>query len=301
MQPFSLTGSFRLLRVKTDLGERDTWTVGRVIRYMSERLKREGFDDYRISSELIVAKALGMDRLGVYLNFDRPLSLEERDKVRKLFKRRLKREPIFYIVGEREFFSRAFKVEKGVLIPRPETETLVEAFLEDVKDSGFTLLDAGCGCGAVGITIAMERPGCRVVLLDKFHTPCRISADNVKKFSLEKSVYVVRGNWLSAFKDSSFDFIVSNPPYIKDAEMKLLQEEIRAYEPWEALSGGQDGLSSFKEISKEALRVLRPGGRIYLEIGYSMEEDVKKVFSRYRYIKSVKDLSGISRVLVFEV
>ncbi len=279
----------------------ETWTVRNVLLYMEKRMKDEGIPDSRLSAELIISKALGLDRVGVYLNLERPLSKDERDRIRSLFKRRLKREPMAYIMGEREFFSVSFAVEPGVLIPRPETETLVETFMEDVSEGAeFTGIDLGSGCGAIGITILIHRKNGKMVLSDISRKACSVSRKNAESLGVSERAAVVRSRWLKPFKNGSFNFIVSNPPYVKKSDVEGLQEEIKRFEPLEALLGGKDGLDAYREISLDTRRVLKPGGRIYLEVGDGMEKDVKKIFSAYRHIKTVKDLSGTPRVLVFE-
>ncbi len=279
----------------------ETWTVRDVLLYMEKRMKDEGIPDSRLSAELIISKALGLDRVGVYLNLERPLSKDERNRIRSLFKRRLKREPMAYIMGEREFFSVSFAVEPGVLIPRPETETLVETFMEDVSEGAeFTGIDLGSGCGAIGITILIHRKNGKMVLSDISRKACNVSRKNAESLGVSERAAVVRSQWLKPFKNGSFNFIVSNPPYVKKSDVEGLQEEIKRFEPLEALLGGKDGLDAYREISLDTRRVLKPGGRIYLEVGDGMEKDVKKIFSAYRHIKTVKDLSGTPRVLVFE-
>ncbi len=279
----------------------ETWTVRDVLLYMEKRMKDEGIPDSRLSAELIISKALGLDRVGVYLNLERPLSKDERNCIRSLFKRRLKREPMAYIMGEREFFSVSFAVEPGVLIPRPETETLVETFMEDVSEGAeFTGIDLGSGCGAIGITILIHRKNGKMVLSDISRKACNVSRKNAESLGVSERAAVVRSQWLKPFKNGSFNFIVSNPPYVRKSEVEGLQEEIKRFEPLEALLGGKDGLDAYREISLDTRRVLKPGGRIYLEVGDGMEKDVKKIFSAHRHVKTVKDLSGTPRVLVFE-
>ncbi len=271
--------------------------VKEIVSYMERVFKERNIPDARLSAELLLCHALGIDRLKLYMEPDRDLGRKEMDKIMELFERRLKREPVFYILGEREFFSRPFFVEKGVLIPRQETETLVEVFLKDVEGS-FTALDFGAGSGVIGITIALERPDSFIFLVDKSRSSMRVSRKNIKRHGV-KNTFFILADTLHPFKTETIDYIVSNPPYVKTGDLEHLQDEIKLYEPMDALDGGEDGLDFYRKIAKEGYFVLKKGGGIYLEIGYGMMAEVLRIFKDYEFIKSVKDLSGIERVLVF--
>ena len=153
----------------------------------------------------------------------------------------------------------------------------------------------------MGLALLVHRKNGKMVLVDISEAACRTSRKNAERLGVEKRAYVVRSHWLKAFKKNVLDFVVSNPPYIKKDDVKGLQDEIRLFEPLEALSGGEDGLDAYREMALLAKDALKPGGRIYLEIGAGMEDGVKGVFSSFSHVKTVKDLSGIPRVLVFEV
>ena len=259
-------------------------------------LEREGIEDAVVSSELFLMHVLGGDRAFLYSHLDDPVEDEVEKEVRKFVKRRISREPVAYILGWKEFYSRRFVVEKGVLVPRPETETLVEAFLEDGR--GGRIVDFGCGSGAIGITIYLEMPGIELFMVDKSRKALQVSRRNAEIHSIKAHFILSKG--LSVFKPSSLDHIVSNPPYVKEKDLDTLDPEVRLYEPLCSYFGGKDGLDVYRIIEKDAWEVLKRGGRIYLEIGFGMADEVVDLFRRYRFIKSKKDLSGIERVLVFE-
>ena len=259
-------------------------------------LEEKGIEDAVISSELFLMHVLGRDRTFLYTHLDDVVEDGVEKEVRRLVERRISREPVAYILGWREFFSRRFLVEKGVLIPRPETETLVEAFLEDGR--GGKVVDFGCGSGVVGITIYLEMPGVELFMVDKSRKALQVSKRNAEIHSVKAHFILSQG--LSMFKPSSLDHIVSNPPYVREKDLDTLDPEITLYEPLDSYFGGRDGLDVYRIIEKDAWEVLKRGGRIYLEIGFGMAEEVVDLFRRYRFIKTKRDLSGIERVLVFE-
>jgi len=213
--------------------------------------------------------------------------------------RRLSGEPIDHILGYREFFGRRFSVSKDVLSPRPETEMLVEAALEILKDKPSAhILDLGTGSGAIVISILAEALDVHGVAIDVSELALAIARENAKKHDVEKRVTFLQGSWFEPV-EGQFDIILSNPPYITDAAMEALSAEVSDFDPDLALRGGDDGLLVYKAIIADAVNYLKPDGVILFEIGYDQGEAVRKLLeqSDFNVISVSKDLSGHDRMI----
>jgi release factor glutamine methyltransferase len=224
---------------------------------------------------------------------------------RASIKRRLEGEPNQYITGLQEFWSLPLRVSPDVLIPRPETEVLVEAVLEFLgkAEPTFDILDLGTGSGAIAIALARELPAARIVATDLSMAALRLAKENAKLNQVDERIFFVRGDMLGAILGGSqkFTIMVTNPPYISDAEILELPREIRDFEPHHALEGGPDGLAVIRRIILEAPTVLSPAGALFMEMGADQTESVSALVTDSQHYKSyriIKDYSGLDRVLV---
>ncbi|MCH3965305.1 MAG: peptide chain release factor N(5)-glutamine methyltransferase [Clostridium sp.] len=277
--------------------------VGELLTYGYESLKRKNIDSYRLDAELLLGKVLGKDKLFLLINRDYEVEDEDIKEYYELLNLREKRMPVKYILGECEFMGLNFYVKQGVLIPRPDTETLVEEAIEKIKYNGFIkICDACCGSGAIGISIAKLIEDVRVICCDKFPEACEVTKENIRKFSLENRVQIVRSDLLQSFilENEKFDIIVCNPPYIKEDVISTLMSDVRDYEPYEALCGGKDGLKFYRKIVSQSLELLDTNGMIMFEIGYDERQEVEEILKNNGFsdIQSKKDLAGRDRVVL---
>lgn len=267
------------------------------------------FSSHRIESarsevEILLAHALGVRRIDLYLNFDQPLCEHELKHFKALIKRRLDSEPVAYITGTREFWSLPLAVTPSVLIPRPETECLVEAVLPFLDDPGGPpkrVLDMGTGSGAIIVALAHEHPEHQYVGMDRSVGALHIARKNARTHKLANRTDWFCGNWDRALapERESFDLIVSNPPYIRSSDMNRLQPEIRNYEPQMALDGSADGLQCIRRIIASAHRYLKASGLVALEIADDQAQQVKTLAreaGRYEPVQIVQDYSRHDRV-----
>ncbi|HKU36652.1 MAG TPA: peptide chain release factor N(5)-glutamine methyltransferase, partial [Polyangiales bacterium] len=219
------------------------WTVRRMLAWIGQDFGALGIGTSRLDAELLVGNALGLSRVQLYLDLDRPLDASELARIKALVVRRRKREPIAYITGQREFYRRSFEVSPAVLIPRPDTETLIERALQLLPaDSTAQLLDLCTGSGAIAVTLAAERPGTRVVATDVSEQALEVARRNAERHRVSERVEFLRGDLFGALPDGArFELIAANPPYIPEGDLAGLQPEIREHEPQLALASGSDG------------------------------------------------------------
>ncbi len=289
------------------MGER-SWTVLQLLKETTRYFEGKGIPNPRLDAEILLAHTLNLDRVGLYLNFDRPLTREELSSYRGVVLRRAKREPIQYIIGYKEFWSLDLKVGPGVLIPRPETELLVECALRYIseREPPLSMLDIGTGCGAISIALAKEMPELRVWAVDSSVDAIRYARENIERHHVNERIKLFVGRCLEPVKEKqvSFDAIVSNPPYVRSKELSSLQPEIRDFEPIEALDGGEDGLGVIREIVSASPGYLKESGRIFIEIGDGEADRVSQLLEdtgTFKDIKILRDLAGIARVVEAEV
>jgi release factor glutamine methyltransferase len=247
-----------------------------------------------LEARILLSHALQLTRVQLITQSERVLTPQEATGVASLFTRRLQGEPIAYILGEREFFGLMLFATPDVLIPRPETELLVELALDRLPDGG-RVLDMGTGSGAIAIAIAYTRPDARVAALDASKAALAIARRNVERTGV--NVRLVCSDWYDAVGDEQFDLIVSNPPYIVAGDPHLSQGDLR-FEPVNALTDHGDGLSAIRTIVGGAQRHLAPGGWLLMEHGYDQAAAVRDLLDRqgFRDVQSWKDLAGIERV-----
>mgnify|MGYP003952044031 CR=1 FL=1 len=281
----------------------DTWTIRRVLAWTSEDFAGRGIDSARLDADLLVAHALNLDRIQLYLDPDRPLAAEELVAIRELVARRRAREPVAYILGEREFHGRSFQVSAAVLVPRPDTETLVEQALERLPaaDAPCRILDLCTGSGAVAVTLAAERPDSVVVGTDISEEALEVAAVNGARHVQQSELRWYQGDLFEALEDEPpFDCITANPPYIERDVLPTLAPEVSRHEPALALDGGRDGLDFYRRIAGDATRWLLPGAWLLLEVGAGQAPRVVAALGESGFVEpSVhEDLAGIQRVVV---
>lgn len=276
------------------------WTVRDVLKWTASYFREKGMDSPRLDAEVLLAHCLGVERLQLYLDFERPLAPEERAAYRTLVRRRAMREPVALIVGKKEFWSLSFRTAPGVLIPRPETEILVQAVLEEIPDNTSALiLEIGVGTGAVAVAVLKERLLARAIGTDLNLTAIATARANAKDAGTD-ALSLVAGSLYAPFrKGPRFDVICSNPPYIPRATIPTLAPEIRDFEPLSALDGGPDGLDLLREIIGQAGDYLRHGGALCLEIGDGQEGAVADLMQHASLedIRVIPDLAGKPRVV----
>jgi release factor glutamine methyltransferase len=276
----------------------ETWTPLKLLAWSQDWFAKKGVDAPRLTAELLLAHALRCDRVRLYLDFDKPLAEPELDSYRELVKRRAEGEPTAYLVGKREFYGRPFRVTPAVLVPRPETELVLEAALAALPEGGGAALDLCTGTGAIGVTLALERKGVRVVATDLSPEALAIARENAS--ALGATVELLEGDLFAAVAPGlRFDVIVSNPPYVPTGELAGLSREVRR-EPTLALDGGADGLALLRRIVTEAPRWLSPGGALVLEMHESHAEVLPRLCREAGFARAtaMKDLAGLWRFVV---
>lgn len=276
-----------------------TWTIREVLEWAAQDFAARGIESPRLDAELLVAKALETDRVGLYLDLNRPLVDQERDAIRPLVARRRDREPVAYILGHRDFWGRRFEVTPDVLIPRPDTETLVEHALECIpEDAGCRVLDVGTGSGAIAVTIAAERPLARVTATDISDAALKVASQNAETLAVASRIRFERADLLCG--DERYDIIVSNPPYIAQAEIAGLQAEVREHEPLSALEAGEDGLDVVRALLTAGVTATDAGAQMLIEVGIGQAPSVVALTSEHSEWESVAvhlDLNRIERVV----
>jgi release factor glutamine methyltransferase len=280
----------------------DRWTVKAILEWTADYFRGKGMSSGRLDAEILLAHALELDRLRIYLNLDRPLLPEERQRYRELVRRRAQREPVALITGRKEFWSIPFHVIPGVLIPRPDTETLVEAVIGDARSrTSPSVLEIGTGTGAVAVAVAKEIPDCRVTATDLDTAALGLAERNSVEAGVRQSISFVASDLFEAIRPGPhFDIICSNPPYIPAGDIVGLEPEVRLFEPIRALDGGPDGLDVIRRIVQEAGTFLKEGGRLFLEIGDGQAAAVSEMFESLgglHDVRSFPDLAGIHRVV----
>ncbi|MCJ7540754.1 MAG: peptide chain release factor N(5)-glutamine methyltransferase [Desulfobacterales bacterium] len=286
------------------------WTIIKLLRWTTSYFESRDIDGPRIEAEILLAHVLQLQRIDLYLRYDEPLSSNELSRFKDLIKRRINREPVAYIVGSKEFWSMDFIVTKDVLIPRPETEFLVETAINLLpQDSAFNpiltpkrILELGTGSGAVVLALASMRPCHLFFASDRMTAAVRLAKKNAKHHGFESRVSFICAGWFESFKDKRpvFDMIVSNPPYIPSRVIGKLQPEIVKHEPISAIDGGEDGLFCLRHIINNAHLYLQRKGHLLLEIGHDQRNDVRKIVdqcAKYENVIYTKDYSGYDRVV----
>jgi len=283
-------------------------TVRDLIGVTAEYFEGKGLESARLNAERLLADVLGLSRMDLYLQADRPVLGDELARYRELVKRRGRGEPLQTILGMTEFYSRPFKVEPGVFIPRPETEHLVEAAAEMLTPGDSSLLapvavEVGCGTGIIGISLACELPRLVVHATDINRRALDLAARNALALEVTARIHFHEGNRFDPLPESlhgQVDLLVSNPPYVRSGDIPGLSVEVSVHDPREALDGGRDGLDFYRALAAGMGRWLRPGGGVALEIGDDQSEDVEGILEAagMQDVRTIQDYSGRDRVVL---
>jgi release factor glutamine methyltransferase len=283
---------------------KDIWTIRKILAWTTAWFRQRGIETPRLDAEILLANALTCDRIDLYLTPDKPLTKTEKKVFRSLIKRRASREPIAYIIKLKEFYGRSYFVDSRVLIPRPETETLIDVLLANKPRGDDSMIaDIGVGSGCIAITAALECSESKIFATDISKEAIVVAQKNAENFGLTHRLKILEGAWCKPFetiiRPHSLDVVLSNPPYIKSHSLKLLEPEIVKYEPVTALDGGETGLAAYAFLVEEAARWLKRDGWIIMEIGYDQAETVKKILSKASFtsIMITKDMAGNDRVV----
>jgi release factor glutamine methyltransferase len=257
-------------------GTDETWTTLKVLTWTSGYLAEKGLENARREAEWMLCSVTGLDRVGLYLNFDKPLNEDELTAYRALVARRAKREPLQYLLGSQEFDGLEFVVTPAVLIPRHDTETLLEAALA-VAPEAKNILDIGTGSGCIAISIAKRLSAANVTAIDLSPEALTVASKNAQLNGVE--VEFLQGSFFDPVAGRTFDLILSNPPYITTADLATLQPEVRDHEPKLALDGGPDGLDAYRVIAGSASSFLKTGGWLMVEVGAGQAGPVSELLA----------------------
>jgi release factor glutamine methyltransferase len=276
-----------------------------VINKTTPYFEKHGIESARLNIELLLAHLLKKRRLDLYLEFERELDEPTLEKLREMVKRRVDGEPLQYIVGETEFCGLRFMVDKRVLIPRPETELLVETATERLKGEGrTTLVDVGTGSGCIAVTLAVKLAGAEVYATDASAAALDVARANAKLHKVEKNIRFLQSDLLEKLPGGlQADAIVSNPPYVATGELAKLPKEVKDFEPVQALMAGEDGLEVYRRLIPAAKPFLAATGFVALELGAGQRASVEQLFVKHGYTieQIVKDLQGLERVILAQL
>ncbi len=278
----------------------DEWTVQRVLDFSIGYLQEHGSDSPRLDAEILLAHSCGWQRIQLYTNYSQPLTQDQRGRMRDFIQRRAKAEPVAYLVGYREFFALDFAVNSSVLIPRPDTETLVREAIEVAKSlESPSVLDIGTGSGCISISVAVNCPNANLTAVDISTDALGVATANAEKHNVTDRLRLLKSDVFENVPAERFELIVSNPPYIREDELATLMPDVREHEPVGALVGGGDGLDIVRRIVAEAPAFLATDGHLMIEVDGRQAEPVAQLLreSGYREVGIEKDLSGIQRVV----
>ncbi len=281
-------------------------TVLEARKLSTEYLDKKGVESPRANAEILLAEILKCKRLELYLSFEKPLNEKELNQYREFIRQRGSRIPLQYITGHVEFFGMEFIVNHNVLIPRPETELLVEKIiLENNKSTEFRILDIGIGSGNISVVLAKHLPNARITGIDISESAINTAKQNAGLNLITDNLEIIR---FDIFNDdlsqlNKYDIIVSNPPYISQEDYKELEPELKFHEPRIALTDGNNGFTFYKKIVNSAAQLLYPGGKIYFEVGKDQHAKIFKILleNNFRNVHFLKDYSGIVRIIYGEL
>ncbi|UCF90153.1 MAG: peptide chain release factor N(5)-glutamine methyltransferase [Desulfobacterales bacterium] len=286
--------------------KRPDWTILKLLQWTASYFRSHDIDSPRVTAEILLAHVLRVRRIDLYLRYDQPLTEDELTRFKAAIQRRIRREPVAYITGVKEFWSMDLAVTQDVLIPRPETECLVEETLRVMPVESSSppgrIIELGTGSGAVILALASQSSQHDYFASDISIRAVELARSNAKRQGLLGKIHFFCGDWFSSLKSDRglFDCIVSNPPYIRTRDIPRLQPEIYEYEPAGALDGDENGLSCLRAIIAEAYRHLKPGGWLLLEIGHDQKEvveDLIRAGGHYDQVHCTQDYSGYDRVV----
>jgi release factor glutamine methyltransferase len=304
LQPTTKPKLYRMSNRQTS--DKSNWNIVRLLKWATDYFSAREIDSPRMTAEVLLSHVLDVRRLDLYLNYDQPLNSEELQRFKALLKRRIAREPLAYITGRKAFWTLDLEVDRNCLIPRPDTECLVEAALNFLhrhpEDQSLRVVDLGTGSGAIVLALAAELPRHHYFATDRSYAAIRLARRNARRHGLASYIQFLVGDWLTPFRPEAveFDLILSNPPYIRSDEIDVLQPEIRDHEPRQALVAAEDGLACQRQVIETAGAALRAGGNLMMEIGYDQRRAVERLAaasSSYEPAVFFRDLGGHDRVV----
>ena len=279
------------------------WTIGRILKWTENFFREKGIESPRRDAEVLLAYLLQKERIYLYVHFDEPLERAELARFHEMVKKRVQRVPVAYILGEKEFMGLTFKVTSDTLVPRPDTEVLVQAAIERLKALGrpAKFADIGTGTGAICLSVLHYTEDTTAATVDISPTARAVAEENAVALGLTERVTFYTGDLLEPLKEQKFAAILSNPPYIPDGDVAGLQAEVRLSEPHTALAGGADGLDFYRRLCSEGPELLENGGFMAFEVGVGQAHAVEALAKENELIartEIIKDLAGIERVVV---
>lgn len=285
----------------------DNWTISKILSWTESYFKSKNIESPRLGAELLLCSVLKCSRISLYTNFDKPLLKNELEIFKSFIKRRVDFEPVSYITNEKSFFDLDFYVDSNVLIPRPDTEKLIEVVIDifsDRKQDNLKILELGTGSGIISVSLADNFRNSFIAALDVSLNALKTARINSEKNNVSSNIFFVNSSWFSGIRELNFfDLIVSNPPYIKTSDIEQLQPEIKLYEPVLALDGGKDGLVCIDEIIRNCDKFLKKDGFLILEAGYDQKEGIKNLIEKNKnllFVDMVKDYGNRDRVVVIK-
>ena len=291
----------------------DIWTIQKLLNWTAEYFTKSGIDSPRLSAELLLSHVVGLKRIELYTQFDKPVTKHQLDRLHDLVKRAVQNEPIAYLIGKTEFYSLELDITPDCMIPRPETELLVERAIEFLRSrtdrqpavslSNPFVCDLCTGSACIAIAIAKNFPNAHIIATDISDAALNIAAKNVEKYQLGDRIKLLHGDLFDPLVPQldveKFDLIVCNPPYVSAPEFEKLGKNVKDYEPKLALFAGADGLDTYRQISEKADAFLKPDAALMLEIGYSQGQDVRQLLEQagcFSEITIEKDFHNNDRI-----
>lgn len=283
------------------------WTIGRILKWTEGYFAEKGLESPRLDAEVLLSHVLKKQRIYLYVHFDEPLQPEELAAYREMVKKRVMHVPVAYILGEREFMGLTFKVTPDTLIPRPDTEILVQAAIDRLKampasdDTALHIADIGTGTGAICLSVLHYLPQVTAETVDISPAARAVAEENAEQLGLADRITFHTGDLLAPLAGRTFAAILSNPPYIPESDIGTLAPEVRTKEPHTALSGGADGLDFYRRLAAEAPQMLAPNGFLAFEVGIHQAQDVAALAKANPLIGKTEilpDYAGIDRVVV---
>lgn len=279
----------------------ELWTIGRILKWTDQYFKQKNIESPRLDAEVLLSHILGRERIYLYVHFDEPLEPTELARYREAIKQRVQRVPVAYIIGEKEFMGLTFRVTADTLVPRPDTEILVQAAVERLRAHGEAprFADIGTGSGAICLSVLHFLPKAQADTVDISPAARAVAEENAAALEVADRVTFHTGDLLAPLAGQCYDAILSNPPYIPDGDIAALAPEVRLKEPHTALAGGKDGLDFYRRLTADAPALLKDGGFLAVEVGIHQAAPVAALavpaFSRTEILK---DYAGIERVVI---
>ncbi|MDY6299406.1 MAG: peptide chain release factor N(5)-glutamine methyltransferase [Selenomonadaceae bacterium] len=279
----------------------ELWTIGRILKWTEQYFKEKGIESPRLDAEVLLSHILGRERIYLYVHFDEPLEPAELARYREAIKQRVQRVPVAYIIGEKEFMGLTFKVTEDTLVPRPDTEILVQAAIERLRARGDAprFADIGTGTGAICLSVLHFLPKAQADTVDISPAARAVAEENAAALGASDRITFLTGDLLAPLAGQCYDAILSNPPYIPDGDIAALAPEVRLKEPHTALAGGRDGLDFYRRLTADAPALLKDGGFLAVEVGIHQAVPVAALaapaFSRTEILK---DYAGIERIVI---